>query len=232
MEGFWRCAPLAVLILLIAPVSTTPVRAETAAETLLSEEDLLVRLRRGGIVLVMRHQRAAMEGKSDDFSRPWGECTAQRNLSASGYAGAAETGQAFHILQLKFATVLASPMCRTMETARLTFGHAASREELGHITDARGRSRELAGNQLRALVTSLTLQAGSNAAVVTHGGNIPSAFGQALTEGEMLFFAQGPNLQPILIGRASASEFDLLANEHGRRASLISSALEISGNRQ
>ena len=184
---------------------------------LLGADALLPRLQKGELIVVVRHQRAAMAGHWDDFTRPDADCTAQRNLSPAGYAAAAETGQALRILNVPFGTVLASPLCRTMDTARLLFGKAAARTALGHATPARQRSDALTGRELVEVLRDVKLL-GGNAAIVTHGGNVLAAYGHSLSEGDMLFFVPGPD-GPMLIGRASASAFDLSAN-----ASLIEQA--------
>jgi len=118
--------------------------------------------------------------------------------------------QAFRILEIPVGEVLSSPMCRTMETARLIFGRAEVRDELGHASEARSRTEETASRDLVEVVAALAPQ-GYNDILITHGGNIYAAYGQSLTEGDMLFFEQVSG-EPVLIGRASAADFDLLAN--------------------
>jgi len=192
---------------------SAPSFAEEAAPDaapLLGAYALTPKLQSGGLIVVMRHQRAAISGRWDDFARPWTECSAQRNLSTGGYAGAVETGQAFRILEIPVGEVLSSPMCRTMETARLIFGRAEVRDELGHASEARSRTEETASRDLVEVVAALAPQ-GYNDILITHGGNIYAAYGQSLTEGDMLFFEQVSG-EPVLIGRASAADFDLLAN--------------------
>ena len=56
--------------------------------------------------------------KSDD------DCDNQRPLTDKGRAEAREIGAAFRELKIPVARVLASPRCRTMETAMLAFGRA------------------------------------------------------------------------------------------------------------
>lgn len=198
----------AILTLMPAP---TLIHAATSVSTpLLEAYALMPKLQKGGLVIVMRHQRAAISGRWDDFTRPWTECSAQRNLSVAGYAGSIETGQAFRILNIPFGKVLASPMCRTMETARLIFDHVEAREELGHASEARNRTKEMTSKELKKTVAALTPKV-NNDVLITHGGNIYFAYNHSLTEGDMLFFEQASG-KAILIGKASAADFDLLAN--------------------
>ncbi len=205
-----RLTSLILGLFLLVSLPAAAQVAPSAQAGLLGADALLPRLEKGGLIIVMRHQRAAMAGHWDDFSKPWTDCSAQRNLSTAGYAGATETGQAFRTLEIPFGEVLASPLCRTMETARLIFGKARAEETIGHITDVRGRSEAMASRDLSALVGALKPGA-SNDVIVTHGGNILASYGVLLSEGDMLFFAQGTK-GPALIGLAAAPDFDLLAN--------------------
>jgi hypothetical protein len=91
-----------------------------AAESKLGDQ-----LRRGGVVLAIRHA-------ATDFSKPdqdpvdLKDCRTQRNLSAAGRRDARRIGQGARRLQLRIGAVLSSPFCRTRETARLAFGRRPS----------------------------------------------------------------------------------------------------------
>ncbi|MBL4629787.1 MAG: hypothetical protein JKY14_01005 [Paraglaciecola sp.] len=194
-------------------MALTSIIQQAAAQTpkpLLGAYDLMPKLKKGGLVIVMRHQRGAILGRWDDFSRPWTECIAQRNLSAAGYAGAIETGQAFTILNVPIGEVLSSPMCRTMETARLVFDRVKTVEELGHATEVRSRTNETTAKDLMKIMDARVPQ-DNNDVIITHGGNIYHAYQQSISEGDMLFFERVSD-KSILIGKASAADFDWIAN--------------------
>lgn len=184
--------------------------AAQTPEALLSAYALMPKLKEGGLIIVIRHQRTAILGGVDDFNRPWNECAAQRNLSAAGYASAIETGQAFDILNIPLGEVLSSPMCRTMETARLMFGHAKPLEELAHSSKERERTNEITAEELIKIIAAQTPKQ-KNDVLITHGGNIYHAYDQSLPEGGMLFFERVSD-KPVLIGKASAADFDWIAN--------------------
>ena len=63
------------------------------------------------------------------------DCANQRLLNDTGRRDARAIGQRIRQLRLAEGEVLASPMCRTMEHARLVFARRA------HPGDARGRWR-------------------------------------------------------------------------------------------
>jgi broad specificity phosphatase PhoE len=71
----------------------------------------------------MRH--AATEATEDlRGTGNYEDCAWQRNLSNAGRTQAREIGASVLKLQLPIDAVIASPMCRTMETAMLVFGRA------------------------------------------------------------------------------------------------------------
>src|SRR5688572_9120027 len=83
--------------------------------------ELLAELRKGGYVIYFRHtstdfSRDDVRSKSDD------DCDNQRPLTDKGRDEARAIGAAFKELKIPVGRSLASPRCRTMETAMLAFG--------------------------------------------------------------------------------------------------------------
>jgi hypothetical protein len=109
---------LLLAILLLAPAA--------AAEP---DAKLLAELRQGGYVLFLRHTSTDF---SQDDSRMTGfeDCATQRNLTDKGRAEARALGEHVKRLKIPIGEVLASPFCRTMETARLAFGKARTTNEV------------------------------------------------------------------------------------------------------
>ncbi len=106
---------LALSLLLILPLSMSH-----AAE--LSGRALIDALRGGGLNIYFRH--AATDWSQQDRvdkRDDWLSCDGNeiRQLSDLGRANARSIGTAMHSLELPVSQVLASPYCRTMETARL-----------------------------------------------------------------------------------------------------------------
>src|SRR5260221_1427433 len=71
----------------------------------------------------MRHTSPDFS-QNDTNSRSFDECAKQRNLTDKGRNEARAVGEHIKRLGIPVGTVLASPLCRTMETARLAFGKA------------------------------------------------------------------------------------------------------------
>src|SRR4051795_822098 len=84
---------------------------------------LVQRLREGGYVLYMRHASTDFS-QNDSKMTSYEDCANQRNLTDKGRAEARSVAEQVKRLRVPVGKVLASPFCRTMETARLAFGSA------------------------------------------------------------------------------------------------------------
>lgn len=100
-----------------------------AARTRAAPDDAETALRRGGVVLAMRH--ALAPGTYDPPGFRLGECSTQRNLDDTGRAQARAIGVWFEAGGLKPARVRSSPWCRCVDTATLAFGAAEPWGALG-----------------------------------------------------------------------------------------------------
>lgn len=199
----------ALLILPALPAASQTATAETPNQSL-STPNLIGLLREGGYILLIRHERTEVPSRDDDFSRPRSDCFSQRNLSSSGYAGARETGETLRILGIGVAEVRSSPICRTMDTARLMFGQATADERLMHDDPPGGRTTEIADRDVKALVSSIDLSRG-NVALVTHGGIIKQAFGVTVIEGAIAVLKRDAEGSITVVGQTTGSDLDFPA---------------------
>jgi len=143
---------------------------------------LVAALREGGFVLYLRHASTDFS-KNDVGMTSFADCASQRNLTDGGRAEARAIGAALARLRIPLGPVLASPYCRTMESARLVFGSAtvsdAARGDPAESTDP----QRYAG--LRTLL-STPVASGSNLAIASHGNPFYALAGPPrLAEGEM-----------------------------------------------
>ena len=146
-----------------------------------SGPELLVELRRGGYVIYLRHtstdfSRDDVRSKSDD------DCDNQRPLTDKGREEARQIGAAFKELKIPVGSVLASPRCRTLETATLAFGRTEKSAE------ARAGPASPASEDryapLRALL-SAPVKPGANTVIASHGNPFYATAGAPyLAEGE------------------------------------------------
>jgi phosphohistidine phosphatase SixA len=199
------CGRLALTTILAAALWA----AFAAAGASSADPSLGAGLKRGGLVLVVRHA-------ATDFSKPdedpvvLDDCSTQRNLSARGRVDAHAIGHHARRLGLNIGTVLASPYCRTLETARLAFGRArVSRTLLNTITekhDARWRRQIRAARRLFGTKP----RPGTLTVLVTHGSVVVDAARLGLLEGETLVFRPLGNGRFRLIGRILTTDWRLL----------------------
>src|SRR5688572_18193470 len=90
---------------------------------------VLDQLRQGGYVLYLRHTSTDV-GQDDAKMTSYEDCAGQRNLTDKGREEARAIGAHIKRLGIPIGGVLASPFCRTMETARLAFGAAQPTQDV------------------------------------------------------------------------------------------------------
>lgn len=159
-------------LLLLAPL---PAQADPA---------LLAALREGGLVIFLRHAETGSASPDQALAVP-GECESQRNLDATGRAQSLEIGAAFRGLGIPVSRVLASPYCRTMETAALAFGMAEPEPALTLPRHVDAVARETMGAALRGLLPAAPplgnwVMVGHSYHIIAAGGPPPQPQGAAV----------------------------------------------------
>jgi hypothetical protein len=144
--------------------------------------ELLAQLRQGGHVLFLRHT-ATDFSQDDSRMKSFEDCATQRNLTDKGRAEARALGEQVKRLKIPIGEVLASPFCRTMETARLAFGKArATNDVRGGPLSADDPKRY---EPLRRLLGTKPA-AGTNTVLSSHGNPFRAVAGPPyLAEGEI-----------------------------------------------
>jgi phosphohistidine phosphatase SixA len=168
----------ALSLALLAPAAL----AQSATTPALGGAALLAALRGGGHVLYFRHADTD-HSQNDQRMTSVEDCATQRNLSERGREHARALGEAIHALGIPIGTVLASPLCRTVETAMLAFGAAQKApavREGGPLPPGRpGRFPAL------RVLLSTPVAPGANTVVVGHAYPYYTLVGgQYLSEGE------------------------------------------------
>lgn len=155
-----------------------PLWALTGAQ---ASDTALAALRRGGVVLALRH--ALAPGTFDPPEFKLGDCRTQRNLNGEGRAQAQRIGPGLQRQGLKPARVRSSPWCRCVDTATLAFGTAEPWAPLG---SPRGHGEQTNAAHLSQLRSALAAVAPGQFEVwVTH------AFVQQALAGESTAPAEG-----------------------------------------
>ncbi len=163
-----------------------------------NEEDIWAQLRRGGLVLLMRHA-ATGPGLGDPPNFRLDDCATQRNLSDEGRADARRIGERLRAERVPIARVYTSPWCRCRETAKLAFGKAEDWEPLSSVFDFAHREAEFTERVKKRIGTYSTHKPGGNVVMVTHSVNIAPLAQVTIETGEIVVVRPDGccNLKPI-----------------------------------
>lgn len=167
-------------ILIVAGAACTAIAED--AKPMFTGPALRDALLRGGFVLYFRHA-ATDFGQNDDRMSGYEDCAQQRNLTEAGRKDARAIGDAIRRLHVPVATVLASPFCRTRETAELIFGRATVD---GRVRGGPARTDDPERYAALRALLSTPIPGGANVAIVSHGNPFTAVAGPPyLAEGEV-----------------------------------------------
>jgi phosphohistidine phosphatase SixA len=170
------------------------------------------RLREGGYVVAFRH---AATDSGMDTTNDLSDCSRQRNLNAEGRRQSRDIGRAFERLGIPVGRVLASPFCRTRDTARLAFGRVRTSRALLSVeffaSPREGRRRGL------RRILAVRPRRGTNTVLVSHGSAILAATEADPEEGEAVIVAPGRTKRGFaVVSTVKAHQWEGTAG--GRRA--------------
>ena len=208
MNGIRIAFALAALLLWAPAASQTagPQHSSPPSREL-APAQLLAELLKGGYILYFRHA-ATDFSQNDERMRSFEDCANQRNLIDRGRSDARAAAAAIRRLGIPVERVLASPFCRTVETAQLLFGRAEKMQEVRGGPSAPANAERYAA--LRRILAT-PVPAGANLAVVSHGNPFYSVAGPPyLAEGEAAVIRPlGTDFQ--VIARIPVDRWDALA---------------------
>ena len=182
-----------------------------AADSQLTDMALVKALRAGGFNIYFRHV-ATDWSQSDDVREAddWRSCDPlrMRQLSPAGRATARAIGEAMRQLDIPVAEVLASPYCRTVETAELM--------GLGKVIESiqvmNMRSADYVGGRASVVASAQALLASApgaavNRVIVAHGNVAREATPAYPGEGEALVFEPDAAGGFVLRGRIAVGDW-------------------------
>ncbi len=194
---------LALAASLIMPI-VTPAQADEA---------LWAALKQGGKVVLMRH--ATVDNtKGNGIRHTPGDCSQEFNLSPAGRAQAKRIGEMFRARGIFTGEVLASPYCRTMDTARLAFGSVKPSEAMRLIEGIGAQEVERINAQAMKLIGGYKGKA--NLILVTHQPNVEAIALESLENAGMLVLVPKGGEEFDVLGRLPAPP--LRARESEARA--------------
>lgn len=188
-----------------------PARAAAEPPPPLETKALIDALRGGGYTLYFRHE--ATDWSQDDNvteADDWLSCDSNqmRQLSSLGRERAAATGKAIRSLGIPVGQVLASPYCRTVETARLmNLGKVTTTTDVMNL-----RVAEYFGGRDAIVATAQALLAkpvtkNTNTVIVAHGNVAREATPVYPDEGEGVVFQADGKGSFRVVGRISPAEW-------------------------
>lgn len=161
---------------------------------------LLPQIQAGGHIFYFRHA-STRHDQEDKQPVDLSSCDKQRNLSESGKAESRAIGDAFKRLHIPVDLVVSSPYCRTVETAKLAFGHTDVSDDLhfaiglpkAEVTEKAGALRKMLGTAPAP---------GKNNVIVSHTANLQEAVG-LWPKPEAVAFIFKPDVaaNPVALGR-------------------------------
>lgn len=188
----------------------------TAQSHTLDEDDLVIGLRAGGYVIVMRHASSPRTPPDPGQADP-DNIQLERQLDEPGRASARAMGAALRRLRIPIGRVLSSPTFRALQTVRLA--QLAPPKTYVQLGDA-GQSMRPDATGARAVWLRAKVAehpaAGTNTFIVTHFPNINEAFADAaagLGDGEALVFHPDGHGAASFVGRVKIEDWPRLASK-------------------
>jgi phosphohistidine phosphatase SixA len=160
-------------LIVTALVTVAAVGAASAQDT--SDAQLVEALRRGGLVIVMRHASSPREQPDAATANP-DNTTRERQLDRTGRDTATAMGAALRALKIPVGAVLTSPTYRARETVKyIGLSNPTAATELGDGGQSMAGASEAQAAWLRTRAATRPA-AGTNTLIVTHSPNLTSAF--------------------------------------------------------
>ena len=145
-------------------------------------EQAAAELASGGWVMMMRHEQTE-PGIGDPPNFRLGDCSTQRNLSATGRARARRVGEAMRAAGIRLTVVRAGRWCRVQETAELAFGAV---EPWPALDSFFGQSEQAQSHRDPVLAFARGFEGPGNAMLVTHQVNITATLDVYPEMGEII----------------------------------------------
>jgi len=210
---------LTSLALLLFLALTIPPSSTCAQSTVLSGAELLAALRAGGNNIYFRH--AQTDWSQDDHidkAGDWTSCDPAkvRQLSAQGRRVATGVGESMRALGIPVGQVLASPYCRTVQTAELmALGPVTTTTDVMNLRVAQffGGSEAII-KRARARL-AMPPPSGKNAVIVAHGNVARDATPVYPDEAEAVILRPDGDGGFVLLGRVKPADWQTLSRAAG-----------------
>jgi broad specificity phosphatase PhoE len=149
------------------------------------QDELWARLRKGGLVLLMRHA-STEPGLGDPAGFNLEDCKTQRNLSPLGIEEAQRVGALLKERRVPIGPVFTSPWCRCRDTAKAAFGRAEDWTPLSSFFDFPHHEAEYTERVRKRIGTYGSHPQKGNVVMVTHNVNIAALTRHSVAPAELV----------------------------------------------
>jgi len=135
-----------------------------------AQPDIWHQLRQGGYVLLIRHGAVDNLSRSTSPDADFDGCEGQYNLTDEGLAQVKQLGISLRKRKIPIGDVMASPLCRTRDTARIAFGAFQVSPLLEPLPESDLENRQQRIEAISRLIADHTGR--KNLVLITHQPNI------------------------------------------------------------
>jgi len=199
------------LAIAVGLVSYVPATAQQPARAILDE------LKQGGFVVVVRHGRTneSPAFPRDESPTDIATCSGQTMLTEAGQDQARAIGAAFRKADIALGKVLASGLCRAMETGRLAFGRVEASDALmieSFVPVAGAPVPPPWPQRVEMMKTLLATapEAGTNTVLITHFPNIKAMLGIQINFGDAAIVKPDGHGGVAVVGKILSREWGTL----------------------
>jgi phosphohistidine phosphatase SixA len=174
-------------------------------------------LKQGGFVIVIRHGRTneSPAFPRDESPTDLANCSGQTMLTQTGQDQARAIGAAFRNAAIPVGKVLASGLCRAVETGRLAFGRVEASDALliESFVPVAGAPVPPPWSQrvelMKAMIATAP-EAGTNTVLITHFPNIKAALGIQINFGDAAIVRPDGHGGGAVVGKILSREWSSL----------------------
>jgi hypothetical protein len=191
MTRFWtKGLTRAATFLIVFGMATSPFAQPRrdnpqVGQTRVNARQAIMALSQGGYIIYFRHFETGADTPDRHLVR-LDDCASQRQLNAKGVRQAVQVRDVFQALKIPVGDVLASPFCRTWQSADIVFGRHVKVDglKLPPSKDYTDTDRKTMRDVLMPLLAQMP-PSGFNTIIMAHDDNMPAAGGPEIkTQGE------------------------------------------------
>ena len=173
-------------------------------------QELVRKLREGGLIIYVRHERTTKEKAERYAEVVSADCEGDNNLIKAGGERAISNKQAIDSLRIPIGTVISSVYCRTRETATLMFGVPAETHLLDAAEITETRNHDVMRSEALGVIARET-KPGTNLVLLGHREGLIAIAGADINTGDTAILQPVEGGPPRIIAFVSSARWTQLA---------------------